>query len=330
MKKPLKRIAVTGAGGQIAYSLIFRIAAGDLLGKDQPVALHLLEVPEAKPFLKGVAMELEDCVFPLLKEVVIGDDPNQVFEGVDYALLVGAKPRGPGMERKDLLAENGKIFTHQGAALNRFAAKDVKIFVVGNPCNTNCLIAMHHAPDLHPDQFFAMMRLDQNRAQYQLAQKAHVEIEEVTNLIVWGNHSSTQVPDFVNAKIKGKELSHFISDRNWLENQFVPMIQKRGAEVIAARGKSSAASAAHAIIGSIRSLEGLDPKEELFSIAQFSHKNPYGIDLNLFFSFPARLNSQKKVEIVPGFTIDSYLEKKIKETERELIQERELISHLLR
>lgn len=330
MKKPLKRIAVTGAGGQIAYSLIFRIAAGDLLGKDQPVALHLLEIPEAEGFLKGLVMELEDCVFPLLQEIKTGHDPHEVFEGIDYALLVGAKPRGPGMERKDLLAENGKIFIDQGKALNSKASKDVKIFVVGNPCNTNCLIAMHHAKDIRPDQFFAMMRLDQNRAQYQLAKKAGVSLEEVSNLVVWGNHSSTQVPDFVNAKIRGKELSHFISDRNWLENQFVPMIQKRGAEVITARGKSSAASAAHAIIGSIRSLEGLDGKEELFSIAQFSKKNPYGIDPHLVFSFPARLGAEKKVEIVPGFTIDSYLEKKIKETERELLQERDLISHLLR
>lgn len=329
MTKPLKRIAITGAGGQIAYSLIFRIAAGDLLGKDQPVALHLLEIPEAEAFLKGLVMELEDCVFPLLKEVRTGHDPNQIFEGVDYALLVGAKPRGPGMERKDLLAENGKIFIGQGKALNSHAAKGVKVFVVGNPCNTNCLIAMHHAPNLSKNQFYAMMRLDQNRAQYQLAKKAGVVLEDVTNIVVWGNHSATQVPDFVNAKICGKEVSHFISDRNWLENQFVPMIQKRGAEVIAARGKSSAASAAHAIIGSIRSLEGLNGEQEVFSIAQFAEKNPYQINEELFFSFPTRLNAHKKTEIISGFHIDSYLEKKLKETEKELLQERDLIAHLL-
>src|SRR3990167_1046849 len=231
MGKPLKRIAITGAGGQIAYSLIFRIAAGDLLGLDQPIALHLLEIPALENVLRGVAMELEDCTFPLLKEVRIGGNAEELFAGVDYALLVGAKPRGPGMERKDLLSDNGKIFIGQGEALAKVASKDVKVFVIGNPCNTNCLIAMHHAKGLSEKQFFAMTRLDQNRAAFQLAKKAGVDPVEVSNVTIWGNHSSTQVPDFVNARIQGKPVLDVIQDRNWLENEFVPRIQKRGAEV---------------------------------------------------------------------------------------------------
>src|SRR6185295_11703140 len=225
----LKKVAVTGAAGQIAYSLIFRIAAGELLGPNVPIALHLLDVPEAAPSLRGVEMELNDCVFPLLKEVKICTDPEEAFGGVHYALLVGAKPRGPGMERKDLLADNGKIFVGQGNSLNKAASKDVLVFVVGNPCNTNCLIAMHHAPDLPRKNFFAMTRLDQNRAVFQLASKANVAVEEVTNVTIWGNHSSTQVPDFLNAKIRGRPAADVILDKKWLEGEFVQKIQKRGA-----------------------------------------------------------------------------------------------------
>ena len=254
MQKPLKRIAVTGAGGQIAYSVLFRIATGEMLGHDQPIALHLLEVPEALGSLKGVMMELEDCAYPLLKEVKIGSDPYQIFEGVNYALLIGSKPRGPGMERKDLLSDNGKIFIEQGKALNASAASDILVFVVGNPCNTNCLIAMHHAPKIPKERFFAMMRLDQNRAKSMLAAKAKVPVTDVSNVVVWGNHSSTQVPDFLNAKIRGKPALDLIKDRKWCEEEFIPSVQKRGAAVIAARGKSSAASAANAAIDSIRSL----------------------------------------------------------------------------
>jgi len=288
MPKSMKRIAVTGAGGQIAYSLIFRIASGGMLGSDQPVALHLLELPEAIDALKGVVMELEDCAFPLLKEVRIGSDSTKVFEGVNFALLVGAKPRGPGMERKDLLESNGAIFIDQGKALNLSAASDVLIFIVGNPCNTNCLIAMHNAPKIPKERFFAMMRLDQNRAKSMLAAKAHAGISDVSNVAVWGNHSATQVPDFVNAKIKGKPALDVIKDRKWCEEEFVPLVQKRGATVIAARGKSSAASAANAIIDSIHSLVRPTPSGDWFSTGLISHGNAYGIKEGRIFSFPCR------------------------------------------
>jgi malate dehydrogenase len=330
MTKPVKRVVVTGAGGQIAYSLVFRIAAGELFGPDQPVALHLMDIPGGEVALKGIAMELEDCVFPLLKEIRIGSDPEEMFGGVHYALLVGAKPRGPGMERKDLLGDNGKIFVGQGRALNRVASKDVRVLVVGNPCNTNCLIAMHHAPDLPKSSFFAMTRLDQNRAIYQLAKKAKRGVEEVSRVAIWGNHSSTQVPDFVNAKIGQKKVVELISDRRWLEGEFVETIQKRGAEVIAARGKSSAASAAHAIVGSIRSLVFPTPQGDCFSVASFSNGNPYGIKSDLIFSFPSLSDGRGGVSIIPGFQIDSFLETKIAKTEKELMEERDMVAHLLK
>jgi malate dehydrogenase len=328
--KPLKRIAVTGAGGQIAYSLIFRIATGEMLGFDQPIALHLLEVPETLDSLKGVVMELEDCAFPLLKEIKIGSDPTKGFEGVNYAILIGAKPRGPGMERKDLLGENGKIFIEQGKALNASAASDVIIFVVGNPCNTNCLIAMHYASQIPKDRFFAMMRLDQNRAKAMLATKANVTITEVSHVAVWGNHSATQVPDFVNAKIKGKPALETIKDRRWCEEEFVPRVQKRGAVVIAARGKSSAASAANAVVDSIRSFVQPTPEGDWFSVGLSSNGNPYGIKEDLIFSFPCRSMGDGKVEIVNNVHWDPFLKSKIALTEKELLEERELIAHLLR
>ncbi|MCB1080609.1 MAG: malate dehydrogenase, partial [Chlamydiia bacterium] len=220
----VRRIAVTGGGGQIAYSLLFRIASGELFGKGEPIALHILEVPQAIESLKGVVMELEDCGFPHLKEVKVGSDPEEVFGDVNVAILVGAKPRGPGMERKDLLTDNGKIFVGQGQALNNAAAKDVLVFVVGNPCNTNCLIAMHNAPDISNSQFHAMTRLDQNRAQFQLAKKAGVSVDAVENVVIWGNHSATQVPDFLNAKIQGKKATDVITDRKWLEKEFVETV----------------------------------------------------------------------------------------------------------
>lgn len=329
MMKPLKRVAITGAGGKIAYSLIFRIAQGDVFGADQPVALHLLDLPESIPNLKGVAMELEDCIFPLLKEVKIGSDLEEIFGGVHYALLVGAKPRGPGMERKDLLAINGKIFVEQARALNRVADRQVQILVVGNPCNTNCLIAMHHAPDIPKTHFHAMTRLDQNRAVFQLAQKANVKIDAVTHVTIWGNHSTTQVPDFINAKIQGKPVCSVISDRKWLEKDFIETIQKRGAAVIAARGSSSAASAANAIVGAVRSLIFPSEHNGWFSSGIFSHKNPYGIREDLVFSFPCHLNGKGNVEIVTGLEIDSFLKQKIELTQKELIEERDLAAHLL-
>ncbi len=329
MHKPLKRIAVTGAGGQIAYSILFRIAAGEMLGLDQPIALHLLEIPEAQDALKGVVMELEDCAFPLLKEIKIGSDPHQLFEGVNYALLIGAKPRGPGMERKDLLSENGKIFIEQGKALNDSAASDVTVLVVGNPCNTNCLIAMHHAPKIPKKQFFAMTRLDQNRAKTMLAAKAKVDLTEVSNVAIWGNHSATQVPDFVNAKIKGRPSLESIHDRKWCEEEFVPKVQQRGAAVIAARKKSSAASAANAAIDSIRSLIHPTPEGEWFSVGLFSQGNEYGIKDDLIFSFPCRFKNGK-VEIVKNVPWDHFLKEKIALSEKELLDEREMISHLLK
>jgi malate dehydrogenase len=330
MQKPIKRIAVTGAGGQISYSLIFRIASGEMLGSDQPVALHLLELPQALDSLKGIAMELEDCAFPLLKEVKIGSDAIQVFERVNFALLVGAKPRGPGMERKDLLGSNGAIFMEQGKALNDSAAPDVQVFVVGNPCNTNCLITMHHAPKIPKSSFFAMMRLDQNRAKAMLATKANVSVADVSNIAVWGNHSATQVPDFINAKINGKPALDVINDRKWCEEEFVPLVQKRGAAVIAARGKSSAASAANAIIDSIRSLLLPTQAGDWFSIGLISNGNPYGIKEDLIFSFPCRSNGAGKIEIVKDVPWDAFLKNKIALSEKELLEERDLISHLLK
>jgi malate dehydrogenase len=329
MSKSIKRIAVTGGAGQIAYSLLFRIASGEMLGADQPIALHLLEVEPSLGFLKGVVMELEDCAFPLLKEIRIGSNPYEVFDGVDIALLVGAKPRGPGMERKDLLAENGQIFIEQGKALNAGASSDALVFVVGNPCNTNALIAMHHAPRIPRSRFFAMTRLDENRAVAMLAKKAHVPVSDVSHMAIWGNHSATQVPDFVNARIRGKPVLEVIHDRKWCEETFIPDVQKRGAAVIAARGKSSAASAAHAVLGSIRSLMFPTPQGEWFSVGMISDGNAYGVKEGLIFSFPCRSKGDGVIEMVKGVSWDPFLREKIHLTEKELLEERSLISHLL-
>ncbi len=327
MKKPIQRIAVTGGAGQIAYSLLFRIANGDFLGPDQPIALHLLDLKLGEEMLKGVKMELDDCAFPLLKEVKIGYEPEEIFGGIDFAFLVGSKPRGPGMERKELLGDNGKIFVEQGKALNRVANKGVRVLVVGNPCNTNCLIAMHHAPDLPRNHFMAMTRLDQNRAQFQLADKAHVETAQVTQVTIWGNHSSTQVPDFVNAKIGGKGAVDVIGDRKWLEGEFVSMIQKRGAQVIAARGKSSAASAANAAVGALKSITVPTP---WFSAGVYSKGNSYGVDPDLVFSFPCRSKGNLEYEMIQGVPLDSFLKEKIALSEKELKEERDLVRDLLR
>ena len=323
----VKRIAVTGGGGQISYSLLFRIASGELFGKKEEIALHILEVPQGLEGLKGVVMELEDCAFPLLKEIKIGSDPEEIFGNIDVAILVGAKPRGPGMERKDLLSANGKIFVEQGKALNRVASKDVTVFVVGNPCNTNCLIAMHNAPDIPQNQFHAMTRLDQNRARYQLAQKAKVSINEVENIVIWGNHSATQVPDFVNARIQGEKVAEVITDNKWLEKEFLETVQKRGATVIAARGKSSAGSAANAILDGVHSLYHPGPT---FSSCISSNGNPYGIQEGLIFSFPCQLLSPGKVQIVEGFEINPFLREKLRATQQELLEERDIVSQLLR
>jgi malate dehydrogenase len=325
MPKQLCRVAVTGAAGQIAYSLLFRVASGEAFGSDQPLALHLLEIPEMQKELEGVKMELEDCAFPLLKEVRIGSEAVALFEGVEYALLVGAKPRGPGMERNDLLRENSKIFVAQGKALNAAAHPDVKVLVVGNPCNTNCLIAMRHAPRIPSKNFHAMTRLDQNRAASLLAKRAEVDLERVSQVAIWGNHSVTQVPDFWNAKIDGKPLTEILTERAWLEGEFIKQVQNRGAAVIAARGKSSAASAANAIVDAIRSLTQATPGADFFSSAVCSDGNPYGIEGQLIFSFPCRSKGNWEYEIVAGLPWNSFLRDKIKLSEQELIQERAII-----
>lgn len=327
MKKPLK-VAITGGAGQIAYSLLFRIASGECFGSDQEISLHVLEVKEALDALEGVKMELEDCAFPLLKDVILGDDPRIVFKDVDWALLIGAKPRGPGMERKDLLNENMKIFVEQGKALNEVANRNVKVLVVGNPCNTNCWIAKKNAPDLNEKNFFAMTRLDQNRAVFQLAHRAHVDIEAISKMTIWGNHSATQVPDFVNAKINDKSVLDVITDRSWLEHEFSSNVQKRGAAIIAKRGKSSAASAANAIIDSIRDLAVPTPQNQWFSVALTSNGNPYQIPQDLIFSFPCRMHESGKIEIVPNLQLDQYLMNRLKITTQELIEEREMVESL--
>lgn len=330
MSKPIKRIAVTGGAGQIAYSILFRIASGELLGPDQPVALHLLEVPQMLETLKGVAMELEDCAYPLLHEIKIGSDPHQIFEGIDYAFLIGAKPRGPGMERKDLLNDNGKIFVEQGKALGQVASRQVLTLVVGNPSNTNCLIAMRNAKELSSSRFFSMMQLDQNRATALLAAKAQVPVTSISHMIIWGNHSSTQVPDFNNAKINRQPVADVIKDREWLEGDFISQIQKRGAAIIAARGKSSAASAAHSAIETMRGLIFPTKEGEWFSCALLSDGNPYGIKEGLIFSFPCRSKGEGKVEIVKNVPWDEFIKSKIALTEKELLEERELTAHLTR
>lgn len=320
----MKRIAVTGGSGNIAYSLLFRIAHGNLYGYDTPISLHILEVDEMLPSLEGVKMELEDCAFPLLKEVKVGSDPFEIFGDVDLALLIGAKPRGPGMERRDLLMENGKIFIQQGTALNDSASPECKVLVVGNPCNTNCWIAREKAPNLKRKNFFAMTRLDENRAKTLLASKASVAPSAVTHMAIWGNHSATQVPDFTHALIEGKKATDVIKEAKWLKDEFITRVQQRGADVIKARGKSSAASAAHAVIESVRCFEGLDPSKDWFSLGVDSDKNPYGVRDDLIFSFPCILQNGS-VQIVGGIKHDRFIEEKIKLSENELIEEQSQI-----
>jgi len=329
MSVPVKRVLVTGGAGNIAYSLLFRIANGDLLGPNQAIALNILDIPEAIDGMEGVRMELEDCAFPLLKDIRVGTDPAILFRDVDYALLVGAKPRGPGMERKDLLAENAKIFIEHGKALNEVASDDVKVLVVGNPCNTNALIAMHAAPRINRSNFMAMTRLDQNRAMSLLAQKANAEVCDVSRVAIWGNHSATQVPDFVNAQIRGHSTFELIPDRQWLENEFIQTVQQRGAAIIKARGKSSAASAANAVLDSIRSLHEKTPNGDWFSLAVCSDGNPYGIADDLIFSFPCVSRGKGDFEIVPNVPWDAFLQEKITQTEQELLEEKRLIEELL-
>jgi malate dehydrogenase len=323
------RVAVTGAAGQIGYSLLFRIASGAMFGPNQPVILHLIEIPDEKAMaaLQGVCMELDDCAFPLLKGIVPTANLDEGFRGVNWALLVGSVPRKQGMERKDLLGINGKIFIGQGRAIQKNAARDARILVVGNPCNTNCLIAMHNAPDVPRDRFFAMTRLDENRAKAQLAKKAGVDVTAVTNMAIWGNHSATQYPDFYNAKINGKPATGVITDEAWLKGEFISTVQQRGATIIKARGSSSAASAANAVVDSVRFLIEPTPVGDWHSVCVCSDGS-YGIAKNLICSFPVR-SDDDGWRIVQGVPLNDFSRAKIDATVNELKEERAMVSDLL-
>lgn len=321
------RVAVTGAAGQIGYSLLFRIASGAMFGSSQPVILHLIEIEPALPALNGVVMELDDCAFPLLKGVLPTANLDEGFRGVHWALLVGSVPRKQGMERKDLLGINGKIFIGQGQAIQKNAASDVRIHVVGNPCNTNCLIAMNNAPDISKDRWFAMTRLDENRAKSQLARKAGVDVTSVSNLAVWGNHSATQYPDFTNAKISGKPATEIIQDEAWLKGEFISTVQQRGAAIIKARGASSAASAANAIVDSVASIVNPTSAGDWHSVCVHSDGS-YGIEKGLITSFPVRSNG-KSLEIVQGLPVSEFSKGRIDATIAELKEEKSLVSELL-
>lgn len=327
--KPPVRVAVTGAAGQIAYNLIFSIGNGDMLGPDQPVRINLLEIPIAMDGLKGVAMEIEDCAFPLVTDVVLTSDPAVAFKDVNWALLVGSKPRGKGMERNDLIRENGPIFVTQGKALNDNAAPDVRILVVGNPCNTNCLIAQRSAPRIPKDRWFAMTRLDHNRAIAQLAAKSKRPISSVSNMAIWGNHSATQFPDFLHARIDGRPAVEVIPDRAWLEGDFISGVQQRGAKVIEARGKSSAASAANAAMGHVYTFTfGTAPGD--WTSAGVVSDGSYGVPEGLVSSFPVRAKKGGGWEIVQGLEVDAFSREKLKKTISELEAEREVVKDLLR
>ncbi len=325
MKTPV-RVAITGAAGQISYSLIFRIAAGDMLGKDQPVILQLLEIPPAMGALDGVVMELNDCAFPLVQDIITSDDPTVAFKGVDYALLVGSKPRGPGMERGDLLKQNGAIFTGQGKALNDHASRDVKVLVVGNPANTNALIAMKNAPDLNPRNFSSMMRLDHNRSLSQIAGKTGSHSTKVEKMVVWGNHSATQFPDISYATVDGKPVKDAV-DNDWYVNEFIPTVQQRGAAIIKARGASSAASAASSAVDHMRSWV-LGSDGGWVSMGVFSSGNSYGIDEELMFALPVTCENGEWKEIT-GLEVDDFARKMISATEAELLSEKEAVADLI-
>jgi malate dehydrogenase len=327
--KPTMRVAVTGAAGQIGYSLLFRIASGEMLGKDQPVILQMLEIPDekAQKALKGVMMELDDCAFPLLAGMVPTADPMAAFKDVDVALLVGARPRGPGMERKDLLEANGKIFGPQGQALSEAASRDVKVLVVGNPANTNCLIAMKNAPKLKPSNFTAMMRLDHNRARSQVAQKIGRPVAEVRKMTVWGNHSATQYPDVFQAEAGGKKIWPTINDQAWLEKDFIPTVQKRGAAIIDARGLSSAASAANAAIDHVRDWIFGTPDGDWVSMG-IPSDGSYNIAEGVLYGYPCVCRNGK-YEIVKGIDLSDFSRAGMQGTLKELHEERDSIKHLL-
>ncbi len=325
MKKRIK-VAVTGAAGQIGYALLFRIASGQMFGPEIELELQLLELEQALGALQGIMMELDDCAFPLLKAVRATSDVNAAMDDVNWAILVGAIPRKAGMERSDLLRMNGQIFIGQGRAINDRAAEDVRVFVVGNPCNTNCLIAMNNAPKVPRDRFFAMTALDELRARQQLAKKAGVDVSEVSQRVIWGNHSTTQYPDFAHAKIGGRAAADAIGDREWLEGDFITTVQNRGAEVIKARGASSAASAANAAITGVYNLTHDTPAGEYYSVGRCS-TGEYGVDPGLIFSFPSRTENGVS-RIVEGIAHDEFGSKKLRDTLEELRRERDAVREL--
>jgi malate dehydrogenase len=325
-RKPVQ-VTVTGAAGQIGYALLFRIASGQLLGPDQPIVLRLLEIEPAMKALEGVAMELDDCAFPLLQSMVLTSNTEEAFDGTSWALLVGSVPRKAGMERSDLLSINGGIFGPQGKAIAARAARDVRILVVGNPCNTNCYIARMNAPEIPAERWFAMTRLDENRAKTQLAKKAGAPVAQVSNMTIWGNHSATQYPDAPNARIDGKPVYDVIKDQAWLKGDFIATVQKRGAAVIEARGASSAASAANAVIDSVNSIHNATAKGEWHSLAVVSH-GEYGVPEGLQFGFPVRTDGTAW-EVVPGLEHDEDAKQRIKVTTDELLQERDLVKGLV-
>ena len=320
-------VALTGAAGQIGYALAFRIASGQMFGPDTPVCLHLIEIEPALPALKGVEMELLDCAFPLLQDIVCTADLKTGFKDVNWALLIGSVPRRADMERSDLLSINGKIFTGQGRAIQDNANSDVRVLVVGNPCNTNCLIAMNNAPEIPPSRFFAMTRLDENRAKQQLAIKAEVGVAGVDRMTIWGNHSSTQFPDFTNARIGGAPASDVIGDQSWLKTEFIPIVQKRGGAVIEARGASSAGSAANAIVDSVVSLTTVTPADDWHSVALCSDGS-YGVPQGLICSFPTRCDG-RNVEIVTDVPLNEFADGKLRASVAELEEEQRLVSALL-
>ena len=325
MKKPV-RVAVTGAAGQISYAVLFRIAAGDMLGSDQPVILQLLEIPPAMDALKGVVMELDDCAFPLLHGIVASDDPAVAFADIDFAMLVGARPRGPGMERKDLLTENARIFSVQGKALNEVASRDVKVLVVGNPANTNALIASANAPDIDAAQFTAMTRLDHNRAISQLADKTRSATTDISRVTIWGNHSATQYPDIHHTRIGGKPATDLV-DESWIKDDFIPTVQQRGAAIIKARGASSAAAAAGAAIDHMRTWTHGTSQDDWVSMA-IPSTGDYGIEPGLIYSFPVTC-ANGEYSVVQDLEINDFSEDRMKVTEAELREERDGVKDLL-
>jgi len=327
MNSPIT-VSITGAAGQIGYALLFRIASGSMFGPEQPVNLRLIEIEPGMKALQGVIMELDDCAFPLLNNIVATSDLNEGFKGANWALLVGSVPRKAGMERADLLNINGKIFTGQGQAIAANAADDVRVLVVGNPCNTNALIAMNNAEGVPNDRFFAMTRLDENRAKSQLAEKAGLHNSDISNMCIWGNHSATQYPDFTNAKINGKPVTDVISDTDWLQGEFISTVQQRGAAIIAARGASSAASAANGVVDTVRSLTTPTPEGDWTSVAVCSDGS-YGIDAGLIASMPIRVDADGRWDIVPGVKLDEFSAAKVEASIQELRDERDAVSSLL-